>query len=551
MSESTSKPPNPALEERYDALLDSIRARFAAMTRADTRAESRAETRSAGACALFTTDACGLYSIFLGALPAELRQENECGRCRRFMARYGGLVVVSPRGRTTPLLWDSETAPEPYTAAIAAVAAAVQGATITGVFLTSRPSWGTEEEGGWTHFAVTPDPALLCEAEPPRSAQLTADKREDYRSLSAALEEFSPPLVKRAAALLKTGQLYRSERCVGVAAWLLEVHQSRKSAKTRRARDNVTWLAVASAPPGFCHVRSTMIGGLLTDLKKELPFDAIAARFEEKMDPRQYQRPSAAPREQNIDRAERLVAELRSAGSLERRFARLDEVTALWRPAPASERPAGGVFGHLKPRPRGSAIEVDAPPVVITWAKFARVVLPTAVAIDYRVEDRLGPYMALITAANPDAPPIVQWDREERRNPFTWYYHDRASTPNMWCLKKNTRTPVTAICLAPPMWHTGESSEVHKHHAAMVFFLLEGARDREYSKGSGFYPELLKSAYRGVRATLEAYAKGAVVAGAAEADACGVGLHANWWGYTFEVTDRDGVTVAYTIDRWD
>lgn len=548
MTESTSEPPNPALEERYDALLDSIRARFAAMT---VQATAEASDATRADRALFTTDVVDLYSLFLGALPEELRQENECGRCRRFMERYGGLVVVDPRGRTTPLLWDPQTAPEPYRAAIAAVSEAVQGAAVTGVFLTSRTSWGTAEEGGWTHFAVTPDPALLCRAGPHRPAQLAADKREDYRSLSSAALEFPLPLVKRAAALLKTEQLYRSERCVGVAAWLLEVHQSRKSAKTRRARDNVTWLAVASAPPGFCHVRSSMIGSLLTDLKKELPFDVIAARFEEKMDPRQYQRPSAAPREQNIDRAERLVAQLRSAGALERRFARLDEVTAIWRPAQALERPAGGVFGHLKARPRGSAIEVDAPPVVITWTKFARVVLPTAASIDYRVEDRLGPYMALITAAKLDAPPIVQWDREERRNPFTWYFHDRASTPTMWCLKKNTRAPVTAICLTPHMWHPGESSKVHQHHAAMVFFLLEGARDRKYKKGSGFYPELLKSAYRGVRATLEAYAKGAVVAGAAEADACGIGLHANWWGYTFEVTDRDGVTVAYTIDRWD
>ncbi len=94
----------------------------------------------------------------------------------------------------------------------------------------------------------------------------------------------------------------------------------------------------------------------------------------------------------------------------------------------------------------------------------------------------------------------------------------------------------------------------HAHQGKMVCFLLVGAADQEYTTGSGFFPELLKSEYREIRATLEAYAKEAVVAGAKTAEACGIGLHASapqWWGYTFEVTDEDGITAAYTIDRWD
>ena len=75
---------------------------------------------------------------------------------------------------------------------------------------------------------------------------------------------------------------------------LLALHEARAS-KRGPAADNLTWLAVATAPAGFCHVRSSMIGTLLEDVAAGMPFDAIKQRFDAKMHPLQYQRPTAMP----------------------------------------------------------------------------------------------------------------------------------------------------------------------------------------------------------------------------------------------------------------
>jgi hypothetical protein len=53
----------------------------------------------------------------------------------------------------------------------------------------------------------------------------------------------------------------------------------------------------------------------------------------------------------------------------------------------------------------------------MTWEKFARTMLPEALSIEAQVPAGPERFMALVTAANADAPPILQWDAEERRNP--------------------------------------------------------------------------------------------------------------------------------------
>lgn len=527
-------------EDPYDAFLAAVRARFRAVCEA-----------LGPRPALFVTAAPDLNAVFLGALPAELRQSHTCSTCRAFLARYGGLVRVDADGKVIPALWDPETAPEPYTAAVRALAAAVADAPIDRVFLSAEAAWGSPEKGPWTHLAVTPPRTLQFGSTGTKTAgQVVAERHEDRGTLLRALAEFPPELVKRAAALLRTEALYRSEKCLGVAEWLLDVHEQRRSARGGPRRDNVTWLAVATAPPGFCHVRSTMIGTLLEDLASELPFDSVKARFAAKMHPLQYQRPTAAPSAQNIARAEAIVAQLQTAGALDRRFAKLADLEALWRPAPPAHEPKpGGVFSHLAPRAARRAVTVDAPPTVMTWDKFSRTVMPDAARIEFLVPAAKQSYLALVTAQHPEAPPILQWDAPDRRNPVSLYVYVNGSLPADWNLRAGEYRPVTAITLSPAMWFAKSD---RSHHGQLALFVLEGARDLTYKSGAGFFPEFLRSEYHEIRATMEAYAKRAVVAGKDEATACGISLQkGSTWNLTFRVTTKDDVTLSYTLDRWD
>lgn len=526
-------------DDRYAVLLAALRRRY---------------TEVAQDRPLFTTSATGLFQAFRQALPPSMQQLHDCRTCARFVETWGRLVVVRPEdGRIESILWDATEVPEVYRSAVAAVARAVASAKITGVWLSGEMIWGTPVTGVWEHFAIEPVRAHVTQQRGLRTPeQQAAEKAQDYGTLQRALAEFDAELVSRALVLLTNGALFRSEVCIGVARWLSELHAARAAIRSREARDNLTWLAVATAPPGFCHVRSTMIGTLLVDLKEGLSFEVLARRFAEKVNPGAYQRPQAPASEGNIAQAERLFAELGIAAALERRFARLDDIQALWTPRPeaAPAAPAvGAVFAHLRPKAQKPAVQdVDMPAVTMTWERFLRVVLPDAVRMEAWIKQGRQPFYALVTACDPDAPPILQWDLPERRNPVSYYTHVKGSCPEEWRLVPNTWQPVSALTYLPFMWH-GEQARF-SHFGDGVFFLLDGAGPIE--GGAAFLPRFLRSELHEVRATMEAFAKDAAVAGREEASACGLGLRkGHAWDAKVRVTTANGQRIVYRLDRWE
>ena len=529
-------------DDPYDALLAAVRARFAAVCAA-----------AGDKPALLLTDTPNLFQTFLDALPADARQQNTCATCRAFVDRFGAAVRIDDDGNAHAALWDPAGVPAPFADAMRAMAKAVTDAPVVGVLVASDAMWGAPSKGvrgdrPWHHLAVAPPRALIHTSVVHTAGQVAAERREDRATLLRGLDELSADLVKKAVALLKAEVLYRSEKCLGVAEWLLDVHAQRSSARGARRRDNLMWRAAATAPPGFCHVRSTMIGTLLEDLASGMPFDTVKARFAAKMHPLQYQRPTAAPGAGNIARAEEIVAKLASAGALERRFAKLADIVAMWTPTPNPPPASGGVFSHLKPRAKAASVELDTPPTVITWEKFARTVLPDAARIAYLVPDTRQSLMALVTAARPDAPPLLQWDSLDRRNPVSPYLYVNGSLPADWNLRAGGFHPVTAITLAPSHWYGAGLS----HHGQFALFILEGARDLRYATGAGFFPETLRAEYHEIRKTMEAYAKSAIVAGKDDAEACGIALQKGQpWNFTFRVTSKDDITQSYKLDRWD
>lgn len=532
-------------DDQYGAFLASLQTRY--------------DAAMAGGARLFTTTATGLFDAFLAVLPEDRRQHYKCHACKRFVERFGGLVTISLDGAVEPIMWNCGTVPLIFRSSVNAMSRAVVKARVTGVFLCEEKTWGMPNNKSakppyvWRHMAVVPPASIVHKPSPIQSTeQAAAEKLQEYEMLCRGLDEFPIEIVRQAHALLTTGNLYRSEKCIGVAKWLLELHEARAETENTVARDNMVWLAVASAPAGFCHIRSGMIGTLLEDIAAGLEFADIKAKFDAKMNPLLYQRPQAAPSAGNIAQAEKIVASLKAAGALDRRFATLDDIQALWKPKAAAPKPekAGGVFCHLKPKATPAAVPIDQPPVTMTWEKFQRVVLPGAEVIEFYVPTQNAPYAALVTAANPDAPPILQWDREEKRNPVSWYLYHGGSQPEAWNLRSGVYHPVTAIALQPSMWDRELA-----HQGAAVFVLLDGARDTRrdggYSAGGGFFPECLRSEYHGVRSTMEAYARSAIVAGSEQASACGIKLEkGSPWNYLFRVASK-GVQTTYKLDRWD
>jgi hypothetical protein len=180
----------------------------------------------------------------------------------------------------------------------------------------------------------------------------------------------------------------------------------------------------------------------------------------------------------------------------------------------------------------------------ITWVKFASKVLPNAEQILLNTGMHLN-YGAIVTAVDMDAPPILQWDTEEARNPFSWYVYHGGSTPGDWSLKPRVWTPVSGICLKPSMWQNGNAFERMGSGAMLI---LEGAKDTR-NNSMALFPEILKSELHQIRSTIEMFSKRGKLEGQEEASACGLFLQGDA-GTNIRVKTSLGTT-EYRIDRWD
>ncbi len=500
---------------------------------------------------LFTTDTEGLFEAFLSNLPDEARQHYTCNACRNFVNRFGGLVTISDNGETKSAFWNEKDVPAFFAKSVKAMKNIVLKSKVNGIFLSSDKVLGQPITGEWQHMSAVLPNAMVYGSRLITANQAMAEKREDFRILIAGLLEYPDHVVDQAVTLLKTESLYRSEKCLGVAEWLLGLHVKRANTKNSKLKNNIVWLAVGSAPTGYCHVKSSMIGTLLDDIAEGMSFDDVSRRFASKMHPLQYQRPQAAPTAGNIQQAEKIVEKLGIKRSLERRFARIEELKKVWIPKEKEEQIKGdGVFSHLMAKDSKELPKMDIPPITMTWEKFSKTVLPFAEEIEFLVKSGSDNFSAILTAVHEDSPPILQWDNEEQRNPFSWYVYNGGSTYSRWGLSTGC-CKVTGVCLQPSMWY-GD----FPHQSKSVYFILDGARDSGYKHGGGgrgnlLFPEILKSELREIRSTIEAYSKNATIEGYDDASACGIRLqHGSNFNATFRVKTDTGM-VVYKLDRWD
>lgn len=515
-------------DTEYHGFLHRLQARFVANTEVFRRP-------------LFLVDAPDLWDVYLTAFPENERQFHNCSACRRFVREAGRLVVIEEDGSHRSALWHAEDAPGFYTVPVAMAAQTVAKAQVISPFKTRELILGYPHTGPWRHMALTLLPSAQCAHSSPvlSAKQRMAEMRADFGTVARALVEWSLPTLETAVSLLKADALYRSEKVLGAAEWLLKLRGNYGGVALTPRGNNVVWKAIATAPQGFCHPRSGVLGTLLDDIESGMPFNDFAARFKAKMHPLVYQRPQTPPSSGNIRASEKLVAQLGIASSLRRRYARLEDLETVWKTKPVGGEHLlpKGVFGGVQPKGKKPAPTVILPGKPITWRKFAETVLPTADSISLRVPD-VGAFGAYVTAADPDAPNILAWD-----NPVSWYQFHGGSLPRQWNLTPATWVTVNAISPFPSLWGGGNA-----FFGRGVLFVLEDCRQAE-SPGLGLFPEILKGDLHSARKTIEAYSNQHKVEDPALATACGLLLGPSYPPLVVNVFT--GVVAQYVIDRWE
>lgn len=505
---------------------------------------------------LFTTNISSnfdLFEIFLDNLPGgeHVRQYYNCNACRSFITRYGGLVFLTDDYNIIPAIWpNSNDVPEMYRAAVSVCYEIVlKRAKITGVFYAKEEILGIPVTGDWTHLYVNTPQIVRSFKITQTPHQAMAEKKEDIKLLVNLFGKYPLNVVKQGVRLLKTGSLHRSETCRSSAEWLLKTMEEKINLKKNNLRLNMLWAKVAAASPGFCHIKNGVLGTLFDDIEKGKNLNTISRNFKEKVRADKHQRPQELPTDGATVQAWKKIELMGAEASLKRRFARIEEIKKMWIPRQVSVTPLrdAGAFSNLKTKDSRHEIpSLNVPAQNITWVKFKATVLKDAERIEFYVPTYPNSFAALVTASDPDAVPILQWDNFENRNPVSWYLYHGGSLPTHWGLRDRNYCEVKAITQLPYLW----SGYEWDNRADGVILILSGAQDRQQG-GLGLFPSILKKEFHEIRAVMEAYSTQNQLEGRDEASACGILIGENFSNSYRVKVFAFGGTSEYIIDRWD
>jgi hypothetical protein len=183
---------------------------------------------------------------------------------------------------------------------------------------------------------------------------------------------------------------------------------------------------------------------------------------------------------------------------------------------------------------------------LFSWEKFKRTVLPKAQGMALKVPKQ-SDFGSLVTAVHADAPPILQWDSETRRNPFSWYLWLGGSEAQQFGLPAHAFHPIVAVTLLPSMWQEGFS-----HQGQGLMLVLQGAKDTR-APSACLFPEILKSELHSVRSVIEAHSQQQTLAPIQTDHAAGLILQTSQapWHATIRVWNAQGGPTDYCLDRWD
>ncbi|MGL4572660.1 MAG: YfaP family protein [Clostridium sp.] len=369
-----------------------------------------------------------LWDTYLKNIPEEGQQHYNCNACKHFITRYANLVIVNNEGEIKSLLWDENQAPIFFKKAAKELRKVVENASIKNMFLSDERTLGIPKTGEWTHYSVKLNSGSksLNKSRINTAGQILADKKEEFRMLNLGLLEYSTDVLNKAIDLLESGQLYRGNKFVEVVKWQKLIKESLETVEFNNIKNNFKWLAVATAPTGYCRIKSSVVGTLLEDIKDELPLESIKRRFNDKTNSSQYMRSSSEPKENAIKEAEKVIEKMGIADSLERRYAVIEEIPVeerIWESSDeqcnlkTKKSSSNGVFAKLLEKQNNNKKISEMPMTTMTWDKFSKTILPKAKKIEAKINDS-NKLMALVTSLNPESENILQWN-----NPFSWYYH--------------------------------------------------------------------------------------------------------------------------------
>lgn len=373
-----------------------------------------------------------LWNIYLNTFPERknriyrTRREMDCSCCRHFIKEIGGIVLIDGEMRIHTL-WEFRVDDPDYQIVLDALDAYVRSRSIVDVYVSKEHSVGTyrnhesDANGNvkiWEHLYLKL-PASYQYKGRDTIDTVRSRRRATVQVFERSLNEISLEAIDCVLELIQTNSLYKGEQWK-VVLTEFRGHKIAYEKLSAEKRKLYAWTKSELTGAAIGRIRNHSIGVLLTDVSIGMNLNEAVSRYEHIVAPTNYRRPKAIYTAKMLEDAKKTVTELGYIDSLQRRFARLEDISVnniLFANRDASKRIEGDVFDEML---NSAAISpkkfsrVEEVPI----ERFIREVLPGAREVEAFVENRHERNMVSLTApVNPSAPSMFKWN-----NAFGWAY---------------------------------------------------------------------------------------------------------------------------------
>lgn len=432
-----------------------------------------------------------LWEMYLGFFPEgtnpiyRKRSEHDCGICRHFVKNIAGAVQITEHNKLATIFQDAaQLAPYPYNVVAQKMHDALNGSEfahlpadqiyyggIDGPFLLSprhtagqRESRTLNKETGkvetYHHLhAALGRSVMSVERDTVRGAASTA---KDV--LMRSLTEIKLHAAMEVKALIEGGHLYRGEENLHlVQAWIdakkaFEQAGSDSPADMFYERHRIAWKFSSTTPAA--KLKNSAIGDLVHRISEGEDEEKSIAAFERMVAPQNYKRTSAPVTAGMVNKALQKVAELGLDRALERRHAKLGDVSVsdvLWIDGTAREAMKGGTLaGKLMRQVKTQEPDKEAA-TEISIDDFIRDVAVEASSMQALFEAKHTGNLASITApVHEDAAKLFKWD-----NGFAWSYAGNVADSIKERVRKAGGNVDNAQLRISLSWHNTDDLDLH------------------------------------------------------------------------------------------
>lgn len=399
----------------------------------DFAAKVAARFNELSAGELFVVDIPGdeIWQAYLAAFPEgtnpiyRVRTEHDGSYDRAFVRRLGNVVSIDAHGQLQTI-WGLQDLPFPYSHVCAVLDAKVKNGLICRVFRSKERKVGVVSnvellDGGathrWYHFH-----ADIAQRHYARSVDETVGQfNTDMGVFQRALDELDSGAIDTVLELIDQNALYRGAEFAANVRQFRTLQLAYKGIDSVSKRNRFVWGALVGNSRAVTLVRNSVIGTLLVDLSEGKDLEEAVKAYEQKVAPANYRRPTALITQRMVDDAAKTIADLGLEPALDRRFARISDITVnnvLWVDNDVQSRMKDGIAGLLAKDVKESA----KPPKLVTDVtpeEFLQDILPKVRSMEILFANSLqGNLVSLTAPVRADAPKLFKWD-----NGFAWSYN--------------------------------------------------------------------------------------------------------------------------------